>query len=156
MAIEIERKYLVTSGAWRAEAADVTLLRQGYLVTGPDCAIRVRVSGSQAWLTIKGKPVKGAALEFEYPVPLEDASAILANLAQRPQIEKNRHRVFRDNLIWEIDEFFGDNAGLILAEVELDDADAVISLPEWIGKEVTGDPRYYNANLVANPYSRWK
>ncbi len=155
MGIEIERKYLVTGDTWRAEATDVLSLRQGYLSTDPECAVRVRVSGSSAFLTIKGKNIRGAAPEFEYPIPAADAADLLDTLAKKPLIEKKRHLIPRDGLVWEVDEFLGQNAGLILAEVELESAGQAVPLPAWIGREVTGDPRYYNASLVANPFLSW-
>lgn len=156
MAIEVERKFLVTADQWRLEAREVILLRQGYLSTDKDCAVRVRVTGNNAWITVKGAPVEGAALEFEYPVPPADAACMLDNLAKRPLIEKKRHLVPRDGFVWEVDEFLGANAGLILAEVELSSPDQKAPLPDWVGREVTGEARYYNASLVGNPYSQWK
>lgn len=156
MAIEIERKFLVTGNGWQRETHSASILRQGYLSTDKDCAIRVRVADGKAWITVKGAPVEGAALEFEYPVPLADAEAMLDNLVRHPLIEKKRHRVPRDGLTWEIDEFLGLNAGLILAEVELSSPDQEVPLPGWIGREVTGDARYYNASLALTPFSLWK
>ncbi len=155
MSTEIERKFLVAGDAWRSEATGMLLLRQGYLSTAPECAVRVRVSGPSAWLTIKGRPVRGIAPEFEYPIPEQDALQILDTLAQKPLIEKRRHCIPRDGLVWEVDEFLGGNAGLILAEIELADVGQAFSLPPWIGEEVTGDPRYANANLVSRPFSEW-
>lgn len=155
MATEIERKYLVTSDAWRHEATEILLLRQGYLSTDPECAVRVRISGSSAHLTIKGKNIGGAAPEFEYPIPVADAADLLDNLAKKPLIEKKRHLIPKGDLLWEVDEFFGENAGLVIAEVELDARDQAVPLPSWVGREVTGDARYYNASLVASPFSKW-
>ncbi|MDL2210193.1 CYTH domain-containing protein [Desulfovibrio sp. OttesenSCG-928-O18] len=152
---EIERKFLVRSDAWRNEVTEVLPIRQGYLSTDKDCAVRVRRSGENAWLTIKGRPVNGAAPEFEYEIPVPEADAMLDTLAQKPLIEKKRHLVPHGGLPWEVDEFLGENTGLILAEIELTAPDQTIALPAWIGGEVTGNPRYYNANLVAAPFSTW-
>ena len=155
MATEIERKFLVTSDAWRDEVTETLTLRQGYLMTDQRCSIRARVSSSSAWLTIKGKKAGPTAPEFEYPIPVKDAEAILDLLAKRPLIEKKRHLVPRDGFVWEVDEFFGQNEGLIIAEIELASEDQTFPLPPWIGREVTGEGRYCNANLVSNPFSEW-
>jgi len=155
MNTEIERKFLVQSGEWRNETTEVLLIRQGYLSTDRDRAVRVRRSGERAWLTIKGRPVDGAAPEFEYEIPVAEADAILTALAKKPLIEKKRHLVPHGGLIWEVDEFLGENAGLVLAEVELSSPGQPVSPPGWIGREVTGDSRYSNASLVANPFSAW-
>ena len=155
MGTEIEKKFLVTGDGWRREATRVLLLRQGYLSTDPECAVRVRISGEKAYLTVKGRSVNGVAPEFEYPVPLADAAAMLDRLAKKPLIEKKRHLVPRDGLTWEVDEFFGENAGLVIAEIELASPDQPFSPPSWVGREVTGDPGYYNASLVARPFLSW-
>ena len=155
MDIEIERKYLLASDAWRDEVANVLLLRQGYLCTDPESTVRVRISGSSAWLTVKGKRVGVSAPEFEYPIPVTDAADLLNTLSQKSLIEKKRHLIPRDGIVWEVDEFLGRNAGLVLAEVELTSADQTVFLPSWIGREVTGDPRYYNVNLALHPFPDW-
>lgn len=155
MGTEIERKFLVTGDGWRNEARETLLLRQGYLSTDPECAVRVRISGDAAWLTVKGRSVNGSAPEFEYAVPVEDAASMLDLLAKKPLIEKRRHLVPKDDLIWEVDEFFGQNEGLVIAELELSSIDQAFSPPAWAGREVTGDARYYNASLVANPFLNW-
>jgi adenylate cyclase len=155
MSTEIERKFLVASEAWRNEVTKTLALRQGYLAAAPHCAVRVRLSGSSAHLTIKGKPVNGAAPEFEYSIPEQDASAMLDLLAQKPLIEKKRHLIPRDGFLWEVDEFAGHNQGLVIAEIELAAVDQPFPLPPWIGREVTGDERYYNASLVSRPFSSW-
>ncbi len=154
MAEEIERKFHVVSEAWRALGEPV-LLRQGYLGDDPERVVRVRLAGDHAWLTIKGISRGPSRREYEYPIPVADARALLNELCLRPLIEKRRTRVPHAGLVWEVDEFLGDNAGLIIAEVELTTADQQVALPPWIGEEVTGDPRYYNSNLLKNPYSRW-
>lgn len=154
MSLEIERKFLVRDDAWRS-AAIGEHYRQGYLSTLPDRTVRVRVIADAGYLTIKGATVGAARTEYEYVIPVEDAHAMLDNLCLRPLIEKTRHTLEDRGLTWEIDEFEGENAGLVIAEVELESEDQDITLPMWVGEEVTGDPRYYNANLVANPYCNW-
>ncbi|MFN0128837.1 MAG: CYTH domain-containing protein [Verrucomicrobiales bacterium] len=154
MAQEIERKFLVISDAWRGHAAGV-FYRQGYLSAGLGPTVRVRIAGSIAFLTIKGPTIGISRLEFEYPVPLADAEQLLA-LCVGPLIEKNRFEILHAGRIWQVDEFLGDNAGLIVAEVELASATDEIDLPDWVGKEVSHDARYSNANLASNPFSQWK
>jgi adenylate cyclase len=154
MAQEIERKFLVNDESWRAGAAG-TLYRQGYLSTDPERTVRVRLEGSRGVLTIKG-PTRGLVrAEFEYPIPAAEAAALLDSLCLRPLIEKTRYRIDFAGHTWEIDEFAGDNAGLVLAEVELASAGEAVELPPWAGKEVSDDPRYYNANLVHHPFRSW-
>jgi CYTH domain-containing protein len=154
MAMEIERKFLVEGDAWRQGATGVRY-RQGYLCTDKHRTVRVRTAGDKAFLTIKGLSQGASRAEYEYEIPSADADAMLDALCLRPLIEKTRYRIPADDLVWEIDEFEGDNAGLIVAEVELNSADQPVHLPPWVGKEVTDDPRYYNANLVRTPYSAW-
>jgi CYTH domain-containing protein len=154
MAKEIERKFLLKGDGWR-ELASGEVYRQGYLSTLKERTVRVRITGSKAYLTIKG-PVTGATrLEYEYEIPLEDAEEMLDKLCEDPLIEKTRYKIEFGGLLWEVDEFGGENEGLFLAEVELSDENQEIELPEWIGEEVSGDPRYLNANLVKFPYRRW-
>ncbi|MFL6549524.1 MAG: CYTH domain-containing protein [Povalibacter sp.] len=155
MALEIERKFLVRSDAWRAEVANRELLRQGYLTSGSQCSIRARIAGAQAWLNIKARKSGMTRLEFEYPIPVADADEILNELAQGPILEKYRHRVPAGEYVWEIDEFLGANAGLIVAEIELTSEDAVFTRPSWLGEEVTEDERYYNFNLARRPFKDW-
>lgn len=154
MGREIERKYLLANDGWRGLVQGVPI-RQGYLSADKDCTVRVRIAGDRAFLTVKGAAVGASRPEFEYPIPAEDARAILGNLAKRPLVEKIRHVIPYAGMTWEVDEFCGDNRGLILAEIELESEDQDFALPPWIGKEVTADPRYYNANLVRNPFTRW-
>ena len=151
---EIERKYRVKGNGWRDHGAGVPY-RQGYLSTVAERTVRVRLIRDKGWLTIKGITVGATRAEYEYEIPSDEASEMLDNLCERPLIEKTRYRVEHQGLIWEVDEFDGDNAGLIIAEVELDDEDQTIVLPDWVGEEVTGDARFFNANLIANPYSTW-
>lgn len=152
MATEIERKFLVTGEAWRA--APPIAISQGYLNRDPHRTVRVRIAGDRAVLTIKGLSVGASRPEFEYPIPLEDAKALLA-ICDGPIVEKHRHCVRHAGLTWEVDEFLGDNAGLVVAEVELDAEDQPIEFPGWVGAEVTDDPRYLNSNLATTPYRRW-
>lgn len=154
MATEIERKFLVTGDAWRGQGT-ATRYRQGYLSTVKERTVRVRVAGDGAQLTIKGITVNASRTEFEYDIPVDDADIMLDELCEQPIIDKVRHVVEVDRHTWEIDEFAGANEGLVVAEVELDDADQQFTRPEWLGEEVTDDPRYFNANLVAHPYSQW-
>lgn len=154
MAIEIERKFLVNGESWRHDATG-TSCRQGYLTVDPERTVRVRIAGENAFLTIKGKTEGMSRSEYEYPIPLNDAAQLLDNLCLLPLIEKIRYRIGYGGRIWEVDEFDGDNSGLILAEVELESSDAHVELPPWAGKEVTSDPRYYNASLSQSPYRTW-
>lgn len=154
MAEEIERKFLVNGNAWR-ELATGTLFSQGYLSTDKHRTVRVRIQHDQATLTIKGLTAGISRSEFEYPIPLADAQMMLEKLAEQPIIKKYRYRIPVDDVVWEVDEFLGANQGLIIAEVELLSPDQVLQLPTWIGKEVSHDPRYYNNNLVKQPFSTW-
>ena len=153
MAKEIERKFLLKNDNWRRNAKG-TFYKQGYLSTQKERTARVRVSGQQAYLTIKGPSHGASRLEFEYKIPVNDALEIL-QLCEKPIIEKTRYIVQYKKLKWEIDEFEGENKGLILAEIELTHEDQKIELPEWIGDEVTGNPDYYNASLIKKPFSKW-
>ncbi len=152
MALEIERKFLVTGDEWRN--AEGVVLRQGYLSTHPERTVRVRTEGDKAKLTIKGITRGATRAEYEYDIPPEDAAELL-RLCEPPLIEKVRRRLEHDGLVWEVDEFLGDNQGLVIAEVELDREDRSLTKPPWVGEEVTHDPRYYNASLVANPFTKW-
>lgn len=154
MAQEIERKFLVKNNSWR-ERASGTLYRQGYLSTVKERTVRVRTVNDKAYLTIKGQPTGISRAEYEYEIPLADAQAMLDTLCEQPLIEKTRYRLEHAGMIWEIDEFSGVNAGLVVAEVELEDEQQTVVLPDWVAGEVSDDPRYSNANLVKNPYSRW-
>jgi len=150
---EIERKFLVRGDAWRA-LGRAAVFRQGYLSTVKERTVRIRVVGDQGWITVKGLTVGATRAEFEYAIPVNDAQEMLELCAQ-PLIEKTRTVVDLGDLQWEIDEFTGPNEGLIVAEVELQRGDQEIDLPDWVGDEVTDDPRYYNANLTAHPFSTW-
>lgn len=154
MSVEIERKFLVHGEHWKTLGQGV-LLRQGYLSSDPERVVRVRIEGDAATLTIKGRSVGATRGEWEYPIPLEDAQVFLDRLCERPVIEKKRYRIPFEGNTWEVDEFFGENAGLVIAEIELNSEAQTFAKPEWIGEEVTHDMRYFNSNLLRNPYSNW-
>jgi adenylate cyclase len=154
MPLEIERKFLLASDAWRAAVDSSERLAQGYL-GGERSSLRVRIGGERAWLNIKAR-VRGAErLEFEYPIPLGDAEQLLAELCLPGRVEKLRHHVRHAGMLWEIDEFLGDNAGLVVAEIELPAVDAAFARPDWLGREVTDELRYYNVALAERPYAQW-
>lgn len=155
MGVEIERKFLVTGDAWRA-LGEATLLRQGYLSLDPERTVRVRIEGEAATLTIKGKNRGATRGEWEYPIPVQEAAELLDTLCQRPLVEKIRHRIAAGPHTWEVDEFLGANAGLVVAEIELASEEEAFDKPGWIGPEVTHDHRYFNSNLIRHPYSAWK
>ena len=150
MGIEIERKFLVTGTAWKENATAVPCC-QGYLCPGSGVTVRVRTMGGQGFLTVKGRGDGLARPEYEYEIPLAEAREMLATLCVKPLIVKERYRVVHGGLVWEVDEFAGENRGLVLAEVELAQPEQAVSLPDWVGREVSGDSRYYNASLVSNP-----
>jgi adenylate cyclase len=154
MGKEIERKFLVKGDSWRAQAHGKRY-RQGYLSTVKERTVRVRTVGDQGYITIKGITTGASRAEYEYEISLADANEMLDQLCQRPIIEKTRYRIPQGDIAWEIDEFEGDNRGLIVAEVELKDEHQSVTMPAWIGQEVTDDPRYFNANLVAKPFTTW-
>lgn len=154
MSREIERKFLVTGAGWKPPAPGV-LFRQGYLSTEKTRTVRVRLEGDRGVLTVKGLTRDVTRLEFEYAIPAADAARMLDDLCQRPLIEKTRYRIAAGRHTWEVDEFHGENDGLIVAEIELATADETFDRPSWIGSEVSDDPRYFNANLVAHPYRSW-
>ncbi len=151
---EIERKFLVTSDAYRAHGT-AERYRQGYLGTAGPATVRVRVAGERGFLTIKGPTLGATRSEFEYAIPLADAEALLETLCDRPQIAKLRWRVPAGAHTWAVDEFLGDNAGLVVAEIELSAEDEPFERPAWLGDEVTSDPRYRNAALARQPYRSW-
>ncbi|MCW8908679.1 MAG: CYTH domain-containing protein [Sedimenticola sp.] len=155
MAVEIERKFLVINDKWRDNILSESIIKQGYIANQENATVRVRVARDSAWLNIKGATRGIRRAEFEYPIPLEDAEAILLQVAQQPYISKTRYKVKCGNHIWDLDLFDGENQGLVMAEVELSDEREPFEMPEWAGEEVSGDPRYYNASLVKNPYTAW-
>ena len=156
MAFEIERKFLVNGDAWRGLAEPVRI-RQGYVATKDGTTVRVRVVGNEAFLTLKDHAVGLVRHEFEYPIPRDDAETILDTMCG-DLVEKNRYRIpaKEPGLVWEVDEYFGTNAPLVTAEIELSDEKTVVELPDWIGCEVTDDHRYKNNNLAVHPFSEWK
>ncbi|MCB9420682.1 MAG: CYTH domain-containing protein [Ardenticatenaceae bacterium] len=153
MGLEIERKFLVRNDSWRT--VEGTPYRQGYLNSNLHRVVRVRTMGETAVITVKGLNSGAVRREFEYAIPLADAKAMLDDLCERPLIEKTRYKVEFAGHTWEIDEFFGDNAGLVVAELELQSVDEDFAKPDWLGEEVTDDPRYFNSNLVLRPYTTW-
>jgi adenylate cyclase len=152
MGIEIERKFLVTGDGWRQ--GEGTRYSQGYLNRDARRTVRVRIAGEHAFLTVKGVSTGATRSEFEYAIPASDARQLL-RLADGPVIEKIRRIVVHAGSRWEVDEFFGDNAGLVVAELELESEDQAFARPDWLGREVTDDARYYNSNLAAHPFKDW-
>jgi adenylate cyclase len=155
MPIEIERKFLVEGDAWRTGVRRRELFRQGYLAGSELCSIRVRVGGDTAWLGLKGRVQGATRAEYEYEIPLREANELLDTLCCGGRIEKWRHWVPHAGHEWEVDEFLGDNAGLVVAELELDDESEPFVRPSWLGAEVTHDVRYYNSNLASHPWRGW-
>jgi len=161
MPIEIERKFLVTGDGWRAAAHRVIPMAQGYINDqaamdsgAQKASVRVRIQDQEAFLNLKSRELGHTRQEFEYPLPLDDARALLA-LCVGGLIDKRRHLVQHQGHLWEVDEFLGDNAGLVVAEIELESADEAFAKPDWIGAEVTDDARYYNLALASHPFSEW-
>ncbi|HEX5047452.1 MAG TPA: CYTH domain-containing protein [Gammaproteobacteria bacterium] len=154
MGREIERKFLVSGDAWRAEAAERAPMSQGYIARSDRNSVRVRLAGERAWLNIKSGGLVASRHEFEYAIPPADARELL-DLAIGPLIVKTRHLVPFGGFEWEVDEFHGANQGLVVAEIELDDERQEFPRPAWIGAEVTHLERYYNVKLVKHPYSEW-
>jgi adenylate cyclase len=156
MSIEIEHKFLLATADWRKQIQKSVKYKQGYLSSQPSSSIRVRIADTHAWLNIKSATIGTQRLEFEYEIPLPDAEQIITTLCAKPLIEKTRHFVPNDHNLWEIDEFEGDNQGLIVAEIELSEVGQHFTKPPWLGAEVTHDLRYYNNNLTVNPYKNWQ
>ena len=162
MGIEIERKFLVTSDGWRAAASRAVRMAQGYINDmaalrdgRQNASVRVRIAGTQAFLNLKSRELGHTRQEFDYPIPVADAEALLA-LCVGGRIDKTRHYVEHAGHTWEVDEFAGDNAGLVVAELELAHADAAFERPAWLGREVTDQARYYNLALAERPYAQWR
>jgi len=151
--VEIERKFLVNGNSWRNGQG--IRICQGYLNRDKKRTVRVRLSGQKAFLTIKGMNIGATRAEYEYEIPVSHAEELL-KICDGPVLEKNRYPVVCDGLKWEVDEFLGDNEGLVVAEVELKSEDQPLTFPEWIGQEVTTDPRYFNSNLCSHPYRKWR
>jgi adenylate cyclase len=154
MGMEIERKFLVTSDAWRKAVTGVHY-SQGYIAGDSAATVRVRVAGDAAWLTIKGLTTGVSRPEFEYQIPLDEARYMLNHLCRRPLIDKHRHFIDIEGLTWEVDEFHCENAGLVVAELELEDESQSFTRPSWLGKEITEDHRYRNSNLGVTPFTTW-
>ncbi|WP_462328317.1 CYTH domain-containing protein [Thiohalocapsa halophila] len=155
MPTEIERKFLVHGDSWRDAVESETRIMQGYLANNQNATVRVRVAGEQAWLTIKGMMRGPSRSEYEYAIPSEDAVTMLDELAVSAPIDKVRYRVRWGAHVWDLDVFAGENQGLVMAEVELASEDEPFEMPDWAGREVTGDGRYYNVNLARHPYRHW-
>ena len=153
MGIEIERKFLVSDDGWRQGAG--VAYAQGYLNRDPARTVRVRIAGDKAYVTVKGVSKGATRAEFEYGIPVADAAQLL-ELSDGPVVKKVRRVVEHEGSRWEVDEFEGDNAGLVVAEIEFASEDQAFAKPAWLGREVTDDPRYYNSNLAAHPYSQWR
>jgi len=154
MAKEIERKFLVKGADWQ-RLAKGTRYRQGYLNSVKERTVRVRTIDDKGYLTVKGMTIGATRSEYEYEIPAADADAMLTDLCEKPLIEKNRYKIAKGSHVWEIDEFFGENRGLVVAEVELAREEEAFEKPAWIGEEVTGDPRYFNSNLIKHPFTKW-
>ncbi|MES2475581.1 MAG: CYTH domain-containing protein [Verrucomicrobiota bacterium] len=153
MAAEIERKFLVKADAWRDGTAGVRMA-QGYLTRDVDRTVRIRIAGEKAWITIKGRNEGITRQEFEYEIPLTDGRDLL-DMCLPGVIDKTRHEVAHAGHVWEVDVFHGANDGLVVAEVELEDAEISPELPSWVGEEVSVDARYYNSSLGEKPFKSW-
>lgn len=154
MAKEIERKFLVKDNRYR-QLAEPLFYRQGYLSTDWHHIVRVRIKPGSAFLAVKGTTNGVTRTEYEYQIPISEAEYMLDEFCEKPIIEKDRYKVIIGGLKWDIDEFHGANEGLVIAEVELEEENQQIELPEWVGQEVSHEPKYYNSNLVQNPYCKW-
>ena len=155
MATEIERKFLLRNDNWRKDVDSSVAIRQGYLAGTEKASVRVRIAGDRANINIKSATLDVTRKEYEYEIPLNEANELLDTLCEGPLIEKTRYHVHHGSHLWEIDDFIGDNQGLVVAEVELDDVDENYERPDWLGEEVSDDPRYYNVCLVRHPYKDW-
>lgn len=155
VAVEIERKFLLKNNNWRKHVQTSNIIRQGYLAPLDTSSVRVRIEGEHANINIKSATIGIKRLEYEYEIPLKDALEMLDKLCRQPQVHKTRHRIPVADHVWEIDEFYDENKGLIVAEIELSSESESFELPEWIAEEVSDDPRYYNVNLIKHPYKLW-
>jgi adenylate cyclase len=154
MSTEIERKFLVAGTRWK-DGAVGRRLRQGYLSVEEQRTVRVRAVDDQAWLTIKGLARGYTRVEYEYPIPAADARELLEALCHQPIIDKTRYEIRHAGHLWEVDEFHGANAGLVVAEIELGSEQEPFERPPWLGAEVSDDPRYFNASLIRHPFRDW-
>ncbi|RXJ68580.1 adenylate cyclase [Halarcobacter ebronensis] len=155
MALEIEKKFLVDMSELDNLPSGIDI-KQGYIKTTDNSVVRVRIKGNKGFLTIKGKNSGASRLEFEYEIPYDDANEMLEKLCSKPIIDKTRYEIRYENHLWELDIFYGENEGLIVAEIELEDEKEQFALPSWVTKEVTEDIRYFNNQLMENPYKNWK
>lgn len=155
MGREIERKFLVKSKEYK-KLAEPIMYKQGYLSTDINSIVRVRIYNEEAYLTVKGKPKNLERPEFEYKIPLNEAEEMLYNLCRKPIIEKYRYKYLYRGFMWEVDEFLGENSGLVIAEIELEAENTHFDKPDWIGQEVSNDYRYATSNLIENPYKNWR
>lgn len=155
MGTEIERKFLVKNMAWKNNVTG-TRYCQGYLTLGPARTVRVRTAGDKGFITIKGESTGITRQEFEYEIPHAEAKVLLDELCIKPLIKKDRYNVEYHGHVWEVDEFLGENTGLVIAEIELEHTDQPFTIPDWVGREVSSDPRYYNVSLVRAPWSSWQ
>lgn len=161
MGLEIERKFLLKNDDWKKLVSKSTAFKQGYLVSpnsidDAKSSVRLRIEGDEANINIKSMTLSITRQEYEYPIPLADALKMLKELCEQPLVEKTRHIVNYESHTWEIDVFLGDNEGLVVAEIELENENEEFSLPDWIGEEVSEKVKYYNVNLIEMPYSKWK
>jgi adenylate cyclase len=155
MPIEIERKFLLANNNWREAVKTSFRIRQGYMGEVGKASVRIRIQGEQANINVKSATLSMRRMEYEYDIPLNEAQEMLEQLCEHPQVNKTRYIVEQGKHKWEIDEFYGENEGLLVAEIELSDEAEAFEKPEWIGKEVTEDPRYYNVNLIKHPFKNW-
>lgn len=154
MGKEIERKFLVKESNWQ-KSSKGSLIQQGYIVIRKEKVVRIRIMNDKGYLSIKGTTTGATRNEYEYEIPLEDARQMLNNLCEKPILEKHRYKINQGGMTWEIDIFHGDNEGLIVAEIELEYEDQEFEKPDWVDMEVTDDPKYFNSNLVKNPFKKW-
>ena len=154
MGIEIERKFRVVGDDWRRNAVG-TPIRQGYLSSAPERSVRVRLEGERGLITVKGLSTGATRAEYEYEIPADDAREMLERLCEKPLLEKTRWTIEHEGRTWQVDEFRGENAGLVVAELELERESEAFARPTWAGREVTGDTGYYNVNLVRRPFRSW-
>ena len=155
MPIEIERKFLLTNSDWRNEVVSSHRIRQGYIGEFDKASVRIRLQDDKANINVKSASLEMRRSEYEYEIPLDEAKEMLDQLCKQPQVDKTRYIVERGQHVWEIDEFYGDNEGLLVAEIELTDENECFEKPNWLGIEVTEIPKYYNVNLVKTPYKNW-
>ncbi|MCD4746982.1 MAG: CYTH domain-containing protein [Bacteroidales bacterium] len=154
MGKEIERKFLIKNDEYK-KFAKGAYYHQGYLNSDKERIVRIRIIDDKGFITVKGISVGPTRQEYEYEIPFSEAKEMLNQLCEKPTIEKYRYKIPLGEFVWEIDEFHGKNEGLVVGEIELKSEDQKFLKPDWVGKEVTDDPKYFNSNLVKNPYSKW-